>query len=148
VDAIVTLPASLAILQKRHPDLVLLANGTPPEGSRAIFGVEAYPAICLMAQAQWLETNGDAARRTARAVKRTLDWIGEHSAEQFQSALRGSAGQPEELDGLRATIETRSRDGKMPPRGPEAVRDAVAASVPHVRQVDLSSTYTDAFVPD
>jgi NitT/TauT family transport system substrate-binding protein len=146
VDAIVTLPASLAILQTRHPDLRVLANGTTPEGSRAIFGVDAYPAICLMAQGQWLESNGDIARRLTRAVKRTLEWIGAHSAEQFQARLRGKAGQPEELDGLRATIATRSLDGRMPAGGPEAVRDAVAASVPRVAAVDVRDTYTDTYI--
>ncbi len=147
VDAIVTLPASLAILQSRHPGLVVLANGTTPDGSRAIFGVDAYPALCLMAQTGWLESHPDTARRLSRAVKRTLDWIGAHSAEEMQSRLRGRNGQPEELEGLRATILTRSPDGRMPPGGPAAVRDAVAASVPAVRQVDLSATYTDEYLP-
>jgi sulfonate transport system substrate-binding protein len=147
VDAIVTLPASLAILQSRHPDLVVLANGTTPEGSRAIFGVDAYPALCLMAQTGWLQDHPDTARRLSRAVKRTLDWIGAHTPQEMQQRLRGRDGQPEELEGLRATIQTRSPDGRMPPGGPAAVRDAVAASVPAVRHVDLSATYTDEFLP-
>jgi sulfonate transport system substrate-binding protein len=147
VDAIVTLPASLAILQSRHPDLVVLANGTTPEGSRAIFGVDAYPALCLMAQTGWLQDHPDTARRLSRAVKRTLDWIGAHTPQEMQQRLRGRDGQPEELEGLRATIQTRSPDGRMPPGGPAAVRDAVAASVPAVRHVDLNATYTDEYLP-
>jgi NitT/TauT family transport system substrate-binding protein len=147
VDAIVTLPASLAILRARHPDLVVLANGSTSEGSRAIFGVDAYPATCLMAQAHWLASNPETARKLSRAMYRTLHWIGLHDAREFQARLRGRDGQPEELDGLRATILARSPDGRMPPGGPESVRDAVAATLPAVRLVDLSATYTDRYLP-
>lgn len=147
VDAIVTLPASLAILQTRHPDLVVLANGTTPEGSRSIFGVDAYPAICLMSQSSWLSEHPEEARRVARAVARTLQWMGAHSAEEMQAKLRGQNGQSEELEGLRAMIATRSPDGRMPPGGPEAVRDAIAASVPAVSKIDVRATFTDEFVP-
>lgn len=147
VDAIVTLPASLSILRARHPGLVVLANGSTPEGSRAIFGVDAYPATCLMAHAGWLENNPETARRLAHALNRTLEWIGSHDAREFQSRLRGGGGQPEELEGLRATILARSPDGRMPQGGPEAVRDAVAATIPAVRLVELAATYTDQYLP-
>jgi NitT/TauT family transport system substrate-binding protein len=146
VDAIVTLPASLAILRTRHPEMVVLANGSTPEGSQAIFGVDAYPAISLMAQGAWLGQNETAARALTRAMLRTLRWVGEHSVEEFQMQLRGRSGQSEELEGLRATIATRSLDGRMPKGGPEAVRDLVAASAPQVRTVDVASTYTDRYL--
>lgn len=147
VDAIVTLPASLSVLKSRHRDLVILANGTTAEGSKEVFGVESYPAICMMAKAEWLGLNGDKARALARAMRRTLDWIGDHSPEEFQTKLRGRSDSPEELEGLRAIIETRSRDGLMPEGGAEAIRDAVAVSVPAVRNVDVKSSFTNEFVP-
>jgi NitT/TauT family transport system substrate-binding protein len=147
VDAIVTLPASLSILRARHPGIAVLANGTTPEGSRAIFGVDAYPALCVMAQSGWLDANAASARSLARAVSRTLEWIGGHSEHELLEKLRGGNGQPEELEGLRATIQVRSPDGRMPPGGPEAVRDAIDASVPSVRRVDLRATYTDDYLP-
>lgn len=146
VDAIVTLPASLSILRTRHPDLVVLANGSTPEGSQAIFGVDAYPAICLMAQEGWLKGNEHAARAMTRAMLSSLRWIGEHTVEEFQTQLRGRSGQAEELEGLRATIATRSLDGRMPKGGPQAVRDLVAASAPRVRSVNVEATYTDRYV--
>jgi NitT/TauT family transport system substrate-binding protein len=148
VDAIVTLPASLAILLARNPQMIVLANGTTPEGSRAIFGVDAYPAISLMGQQQWLERNEATARSMTRALIRTLRWVGQHTAEEFQTQLRGRTGQPEELEGLKATIATRSLDGRMPRGGPDAVRDLVAASAPQVRNVDLTATYTDRYLPE
>jgi len=147
VDAIVTLPASFAILRTRHPELAVLADGGTAEGSRAIFGVDQYPAVCLMSHGAWLKPNASTARAVNRAMLRTLRWIGEHSVQEFQTQLRGRAGQTEELEGLRATIAARSPDGRMPKGGPEAVRDLVAASAAHVRNIDVAATFTDEFLP-
>jgi NitT/TauT family transport system substrate-binding protein len=142
VAAIVTLPVSLAVLQARHPRLTILANASTLEGTRQIFGVDRYPGICMMAQASWLEKNGDTAARLARAMVRTLVWAREHTAEQLRQQLPNRSGQPEELEGLRATVAVASPDGRMPPQGPDAVRDVLAATYPAVRTLDLSTTFT------
>ena len=142
LDAVVTLPPSLAILRARIPDLAILANGTTIEGTREVFGVDQYPGVCVMAQASWIAANRDTVTRLAQAMRKTLTWVREHSAEQLQERLRNRAGLPEELEGLRATIASSSPDGRMPAGGPEAVREMLAASYPNVRSVDLSSTYT------
>jgi NitT/TauT family transport system substrate-binding protein len=141
LDAIVTLPPSLAILRARIPDLEILANGTTVEGTREIFGVDRYPGVCMMAQADWMGANRETVARLARAMRKTLAWVREHSAEQMQAQLRKREGLPEELEGLRATIASCSPDGRMPAGGPEAVRRMLAASYPGVSSVDLSSTY-------
>ena len=145
LDAIVTLPPSLAILRARVPGLAILANGTTIEGTREVFGVDQYPGVCMMAQAGWIGANRDAVARVARAMRKTLGWVREHSAEELQQRLRQRAGMPEELEGLRATIASCSPDGSMPPGGPEAVREVLAASYPNVRSVDLASTFTQEF---
>ncbi len=143
LDAVVTLPASLSVLRARHPDLAVLADGTTAEGTRAIFGVDRYPAVCLMARGQWLDRNQDTARRLARAMRRTLDWVRSHTAEEFGSKL----ARADDIEGFRATIASVSPDGRMPSGGPEAVRDALAVSAPQVKQVNLAATYTEALVP-
>ncbi len=142
VDAIVTLPASLAILRARKPDLVVLADGQTADGTRAIYGVDRYPAVCLMARPEWLSTNRDLAGKLARAMIRTQRWVASHTAEEFQRAARKGGGAPEELPGFAATIASVSPDGLMPPGGPEAARDAVAASLPEARAVDLAALHT------
>lgn len=147
LDAIVTLPASLAILRSRVPNITVLADATTVEDSRRIFGVERYPGVVMMAQSSWIGGNRDTVMRLGRAMRSTLDWVRSHSAEQLQQQLRQRAGVPEELEGLRATIEVCSTDGRMPVGGPEAVRDALAASYPAIRVLDLAGVYTDEFVP-
>ncbi len=142
LDAVVTLPPSLAILRARVPDLAVLANGTTIEGTREVFGVDQYPGVCMMAQASWIAANRDTVTRLSQAMRKTLTWVRQHSAEQLQERLRNRAGLPEELEGLRATIASCSPDGRMPAGGPEAVREMLAASYPNIRAIDLSSTYS------
>ena len=148
LDAIVTLPASLAILRARVPKLTVLADATSAEGSRGIFGVDEYPGVVVMAQASWMNGHRGTVMRLARAMSKTLAWVRAHSPAELQQRLPGRAGSsPEELEGLRATIAVCSPDGAMPAGGPEAVRDALAASYPEIRTLDLSGTYTGEFVP-
>lgn len=146
MDAIVTLPASLAILRRRVPELRVLADATSAEGSRAVFGVEEYPGVAMMAQAAWLGTHREAASALAKAMVRTLGWVRSHSAAELQQRLRGGAGVEGELAGLEATIDAASMDGRMPKGGAEAVRAALASSYPSIRGLDLGPTYTDEFV--
>lgn len=143
LDAIVTLPASLAILRARYPSIAILANGATVEGTREIFGVDRYPGICLMARGEWIAANGEAVARLRRAMLRTLDWVRTHSAEELLAKLRNRPAEPGEIEGLREAIAICSVDGRMPPGGPEAVRDMLAASVPEVRNVDLAETFSD-----
>jgi NitT/TauT family transport system substrate-binding protein len=142
LDAIVTLPPSLAILRARIPNLAILANGTSVEGTREVFGVDQYPGVAMMAQGSWIDANRETVARLTRAMRKTLTWVRSHSAEEMQQRLRKREGLPEELEGLRATIASCSPDGRMPPGGPEAVREVLAASYPNIRSIDLGSTYT------
>ena len=70
LDAVVTLPPSLAILRARIPDLAVLANGTTIEGTREVFGVDQYPGVCMMAQASWIAANRDTVTRLSRRCAR------------------------------------------------------------------------------
>lgn len=139
LDAVVTLPASLSLLRSRYKDLAILADGTTPDGTRAIFGVDQYPAVCLMTRQPWLAGNPDRAKRLARAMLRTLDWTRSHTPEEFAAKL----GRPADVDAFRAVIDACSRDGRMPAGGPEAVRDMLAISEPRVKNVDLKATFVN-----
>lgn len=148
VDAIVTLPASLAILRARIPTLAVLADVSSVEASRRVFGVDEYPGVAMMAPSAWLAQNGESARGLARAMARTLAWVRTHSVEDLKAKLPNRASAPvEELEGLRATIAAASLDGRMPVGGPEAVRAVLAASYPGIGSLDLTPTYTNEFVP-
>lgn len=144
-DAIVTLPGSLAILKSRNPDLRILADATSLEGTREIFGVDQYPGVCMMAPAPWLAAHPNEARKLARAMVRTLVWAGAHSAEEMMNRLSHQPSR-EEAEGLRSLIAAIAGGGRMPAKGPEAVRDMLAVTYPDVKRLDLASTFTNEYL--
>lgn len=146
-DAIVTLPASLAILKSRNPGLRVLADAISPEGTREIFGVEHYPGVCMIAQDRWLAEHAESARKLTRAMVRTLEWARSHSAADLMDKL-GRQPSREEAEGLSSLIAAIAHRGRMPPKGPEAVRDMLAATYPEVKQLDLASTFTEEYLSE
>ena len=63
VDAAILFGSAITALQARRPDAVVLADTRTPEGLRAVFGVDDYPASCLLAQGAWLRANPEVARK-------------------------------------------------------------------------------------
>ncbi|MFN0165567.1 MAG: ABC transporter substrate-binding protein, partial [Bryobacteraceae bacterium] len=150
VDAAMIAGSNLALLKTRAPGLRILLDARSREQSKALFGVEAFPAGGgLLATAQWISGNPGKARALARAMRRTLRWIGEHSAEEvierIPTRLR-SEDRTLDLEHLRLAIGLLSKDGRFPPGGPEAVQRVVAASLETAKSIDLGSTWTNEFL--
>ncbi len=151
VDAGTLFGSAITALEARQPNLVLLADTRTPEGLRAVFGVDDYPASCLLARAEWLKANPDAARRMAKAVLRSLAWIREHSPEEILARIPAEfrIGDPAaELAAIRLAKPMYSIDGRINPESADAVRRVLAGSLDRVRtaQIDLSRTYTNDFL--
>ena len=152
VDAATLFGSAVTALEARRPDLLILADTRTPAGLRAVFGVDDYPASCLLARADWLRANPDTARRMARAVLRSLAWIREHSPEEILARVPAEfhVGDPEaELAAIRLAKPMYSVDGRIGPESAETVRKVLAGSLERVRtaQIDLSRTYTNEFLP-
>jgi len=151
VDAGTLFGSAITALEARQPNLVLLADTRTPEGLRAVFGVDDYPASCLLARAEWLKANPDAARRMAKAVLRSLAWIREHSPEEILARIPAEfrIGDPAaELAAIRLAKPMYSIDGRINPESADAVRRVLAGSLDRVRtaRIDLSRTYTNDFL--
>jgi NitT/TauT family transport system substrate-binding protein len=152
VDAAMLFGSSITTLQSRRPDFVMLIDTRSVEGLRKVFGVDNYPASCLLARADWLSANPEAARRMARAVLRSLAWIQEHSPEEIlaqvpaESRVGDSAA---EIEAIRLAKPLYSLDGRIDPASAEAVRGVLAESLDRVRdaKLDLSKTYSNAYLP-
>src|SRR3954452_12453945 len=71
--------------ERRHPEAAILIDLATPEGARRTLGVDAYP-LGLIAETGWLDRNGDAARRVARAHKAYHRWLAEHTPEEIREA--------------------------------------------------------------
>ena len=151
VDAAVLSGSALTLAQRRFPKLTVLVDTRTPEGTKALFDTDVYPAYSLMAPTAWLRDNPATARKLASAVKRTGYWIREHSPEEVRARMPAQRRSPDteaDLEALRATVPMLSRDGTISAGGAEIVRKALALSVEKVRTtpIDLSQTYTNEFI--
>lgn len=152
VAAAVLFGSAITTYQARHHDAVILADTRTPEGLRALFGVSDYPASCLLARAEWLHQNPDAARRLSQAVLRALAWIREHSPEEIYARVPAEARVGDaaaEIEAIRLAKPMYSLDGRIRAESAEAVRQVLAGSIEKVRaaSLTLSTTYTDEFLP-
>jgi len=152
VDAAMLFGSAVTSLEARRPDLVILADTRTPAGLKAVFGVDDYPASCLLARGDWLQANPETARRMARAVLRSLSWIREHSPEEILARVPAEfrVGDPAaELAAIRLAKPMYSVDGRIRPESAETVRKVLAASLDRVRtaRIDLARTYSNEFLP-
>ncbi len=153
VDLAVMADPALAQLQRRRGPLKILADTRTAAGVRELFGVEMYPASVLYASSAWIQRNPATARRLARAIRRTLRWIQDHTPEEIAARMpAGFVGEDRKLyaEAVRHSLSMYSPDGRMEPEGPQAVRRVLAVSLEKVRgaRIDLAQTYTNEFVTD
>jgi NitT/TauT family transport system substrate-binding protein len=152
VDAAMLFGSAITALEARRSDLIVLADTRTPEGLRAVFGVDDYPASSLVAKEAWLKAKPDAARRVSRAVVRSLSWLREHSPEEIFAKVPAEfrVGDPAaEIAAIKLAIPMYSSDGRISPESAEAVRQVLAGSLEQVRnaRIDLPRTYTNEFLP-
>ncbi len=150
VDACI-LSRSYFMLRKRLPGLKLLADVTTMEGVKQVFGVDAYPASALLADAAWLDRNQETATRMARATLRAMRWMREHSPQEvldrFPEGLRMEDAEVDRKS-IEVVIATLSPNGTISAEEAAVVKKVLAISMEKVRNanIDLSRTYTNQFV--
>jgi NitT/TauT family transport system substrate-binding protein len=148
VDAGWMADPSFTLVSRRNPAVRVLADLRTGPGVKEAFGTAMYPGSVLYSQAGWVRSNGDIARRLARAMQRTLAWMHSHSAADIAmktpKALRGD-DDGLYVDALKNSMPMFSTDGRMTPDGAAAVRSLLEGSMQKVRQsrIDLSKTYTN-----
>jgi NitT/TauT family transport system substrate-binding protein len=143
VQAAILFGSAITALQARRPDTVILADTRTPEGLRAVFGVDDYPASCLLAREPWLRANSEVAKKMARATLRSLAWIREHSAEEILARLpkENQVGDPAaEIAAIKMAKPMYSVDGRISQESAEAVQRVRGT------KVDLAKTYTNEFL--
>lgn len=151
VDAAAVTGSAIAVMQRRHPNLRILANGCTPEGVKELFGLSSYPTHGLLAPEEWLNANTATARKLTKAVQRASRWIREHTPQQIRETLPAEYRMEDaeaDIDAIRMAISMMSADGKIQRESAEAVRRVLSSSIEKVRQssFDITSTYTNQFV--
>jgi NitT/TauT family transport system substrate-binding protein len=150
VDAAVMLDPAVTLMQNRSKDFKLLTDTRTQKDTLAVFGGE-YPGGSLYAPTEWIAKNEKNVQALAQAIVATLKWIHSHSPEEIMAKM------PDDLVGndkalylaaLKNTIPMFSNNGKMDPKGAQAVLDVFSQSVPEIAnaKIDLSKTYTNKYV--
>lgn len=150
VDAAVMLDPAVTLLQGKFKDLRILSDTRTQKDTIDVFGGE-YPGGALYTRADWIEKNPKVAQALTNAVLNTLKWIHSNSPEAIMAKM------PPELVGadkalylaaLKNTLPMFSTNGRMDPKGAQAVLDVFSQSSPDVAKakIDLSKTYTNRFV--
>jgi NitT/TauT family transport system substrate-binding protein len=117
VDAAVVLYSTYETLRARHPEARTLAETFSPDGMEANLGVRAYASKSLLAGAQWVAANPDAAAGLRRAFSATVVWMKGHSPEEIWDRLPAEARSPDrtlDLALLRLLVPLLSSDGAVP----------------------------------
>jgi NitT/TauT family transport system substrate-binding protein len=149
IDAAVMLDPAVTILKTKYSDLAILSDTRSQKDTLAVFGGE-YPGGALYTKADWVAAHPKEVQAMTNAIVATLKWIHSHTPEEIADKM------PPELVGkdkaayvaaLKNTLPMYSNDGKMDPKGAEAVLAVFSQSSPEVKNahIDLSKTYSNAF---
>ncbi|MGU7774797.1 ABC transporter substrate-binding protein [Burkholderia sp. MR1-5-21] len=149
IDAGMTTEPTVSRLLETGDASILVDMRTVEGTRRALGGI--YPFTGLYVDAHWLALHQSQAAGLARAVARTMAYIHTHSADEIADRMpKDYYGGNKALyvQALKATKSMYTADGKMPEGGPEHVLDVLATINPAIKgkQIDLSRTYTNAFV--
>jgi NitT/TauT family transport system substrate-binding protein len=150
IDAAVMLDPAVTILASKYKDLQILSDTRSQKDTLLVFGGE-YPGGALYTKAEWIAAHPKEVQGMTNAIVSTLKWIHSHTPEQIADKM------PPEYVGkdkatyiaaLKNTLPMYSNDGRMDPKGAEAVLAVFSQSVPAVKEahIDLSKTYTNSFV--
>lgn len=121
------------------------------EGTEAALG-GTYPAACLYARTDWVNSHQDVVQKLANAFVKTLQYINSHSGaeitEHVPADFYKGVGKDAYAKALDAGKGMFTADGVMPSDGPDTVLAVLQAALPDVKNatIDLSKTYTTQFV--
>ena len=151
VDAALVLGGAINVLLRAHPGLTILADTRTAEGSERVFGPASYPGSLLVAEESWLKANPDTARRFVRAVKKAMQWMGEHSPEEVRANMREDQRMPDteaDLATIRDFQHMLSPDGAIEKGSPEIMYKVLATSLEPVRtaHIALAKAYTNEYL--
>jgi len=150
IDAAVMLDPSLTVLQASHGDLRILSDTRTAKDTLDVFGGE-YPGGALYSTAAWVASHEKEAQALTNAILNTLNWIHTHSAEDIMEKMPPEmVGKNRELylAALKNTIPMYSQNGKMDPKGADAVLAVFSVGSPEVARanIDVSKTWTNKLV--
>jgi NitT/TauT family transport system substrate-binding protein len=150
IDAAIMLDPAVTILQNDDKNLKILSDTRSQKDTLAVFGGE-YPGGALYTRADWIASHEKEVQGMTNAILATLKWIHSHTPEEIADKMPAEfVGKDKALyvAALKNTLPMYSENGRMDPKGAQAVHDVFAQSSPDVKKanIDLSKTYTNKYV--
>jgi NitT/TauT family transport system substrate-binding protein len=149
IDAIVT-SDPMASLMTSEKLIKVVADTRTPEGTQAVYG-GPYPGGVVYATPAFIEKNPRTTQAVVNAFVRGLQWIASHSAEDIANLMPPKyalGNMPVYAQAIAASKAMYSPDGRFLPGAAEAAYAVLKQFNPPVAaaKIDLSKTYTEAFV--
>lgn len=153
VDAAIMTEPAYTIMSQRNPNARVLADLRHHQGIKELFGTDTYPAAVLYSKAEWIREHPATARRLARAIRRTLVWMQEHTPQEISDKMPAAFRGPDPalyVEALTHSMPMYSPDGVLAADGAASVHQVLMQSLDKVRssKIDLSKTYTNEWVAD
>ncbi len=149
IDAIVT-SDPMASLMTSEKLIKVVADTRTPEGTQAVYG-GPYPGGVVYATRDFIEKNPRTTQAVVTSFVRGLQWIATHSAEDIANLMPPEyalGDRPVYIQAIAASKAMYSPDGRIVPGAAEAAYAVLKQFNPPVAaaKIDLSKTYTEAFV--
>jgi NitT/TauT family transport system substrate-binding protein len=150
IDAAIMLDPAVTVLQGKDKNLRILADTRSQKDTLAAFGGD-YPGGALYTRADWIASHEKEVQGMTNAIINTLKWIHSHTPEEIADKMPPEfVGKDKALyvAALKNTLAMYSQNGRMDPKGAEAVLAVFAQSSPAHKngKIDLSKTYTNKYV--
>ena len=119
-------------------------------GTRKVLG-GTYPAAAFYMQNSWVDGHRDLAQKLANVFVRSLHYIATHTAAEIADKMPVDYYAGDKTLYIKALADGKAMftaDGKMPRDGPKTVLAVLTGFNPGMKgkPIDLSRTYTDAFL--
>ena len=149
VQAAMTTEPTVSRLLKTGEARILIDMRDDAGTTAALGGI--YPAACLYMETAWVDTHKETVQKLANALVKTMRFIHTHSAEEITALMPSDfyvGDKAMYVNALASGKAMFTEDGRMPEGGPENVLVVLSAikSRVHDKPIDLSGTYTTAFV--
>jgi NitT/TauT family transport system substrate-binding protein len=149
IDAIVT-SEPMASLMTNEKLITVVADTRTPEGTQAVYG-GPYPGGVVYASSAFIERNPKTTQAVVNAFVRGLKWIASHSPDEIAKLMPPAyalGNFPVYTQAIAASKAMYSPDGRFQPGAADTAYTVLKQFNPPVAaaKVDLSQTYTNAFV--
>jgi NitT/TauT family transport system substrate-binding protein len=149
IDLLVNYDPAATLIEERQIGRIVFDARTDA-GAAAVYG-GVYPTSTLYTTADYIRDHPEIVQKVVNALVRTLKWMNQHNAEEIFGRVPAEYAVGDKTTYIRAITEAKdlfAHDGRFDPANLETPLKVMRAFNESIgaREIDLSRTYTNAFV--